>query len=323
MMPRMPMGMPRGPPGPRPPPPGMHGHRPPGPPVPRPPMVPPAAMLTAGNVTNDPSTAHCRVFVGNLNTIAMTKEDVEAIFCKYGRVTGISIHKGYAFVQYARPVDARRARGIEDGKTYAGQTLDCNIASEPKKGATGKAPPTVKKTPSTPPVSQPQPVPPPSQSQINQNQQGGPPAKKMKVEQHQPTVMKRTLVSLTSGNSSNDVRNAPGITRLAQAGKDVLICGVCKTTFNSLHSLAQHKKIPCRLKISCQCQSTPPPGDAAEPNQLTCASCDAQFSSAWALCQHCQGEHNINIFKSDTEEVIEEVVVLENDGGGDSEVNGE
>lgn len=123
MMPRMPMGMPRGPPGPRPPPPGMHGHRPPGPPVPRPPMPPPAAMLTAGNVTNDPSTAHCRVFVGNLNTIAMTKEDVEAIFCKYGRVTGISIHKGYAFVQYARPMDARRARGIEDGKTYAGQTL--------------------------------------------------------------------------------------------------------------------------------------------------------------------------------------------------------
>lgn len=63
----------------------------------------------------------------------------------------------------------------------------------------------------------PQPVPPPSQSQMNQNQQqGGPPTKKMKIETHQPTVMKRTLVSLTSGNSSNDVRNAPGITRLAQ-----------------------------------------------------------------------------------------------------------
>jgi len=34
----------------------------------------------ASNVTNDPRGAHCRIFVGNLNTIAMKKEDVEAIF---------------------------------------------------------------------------------------------------------------------------------------------------------------------------------------------------------------------------------------------------
>ena len=38
----------------------------------------------------------------------------------------------------------------------------------------------------------------------------------------------------------------------------MLICGVCKMQFTSLHSLAQHKKIPCRLRMSCQCQTNPP-----------------------------------------------------------------
>lgn len=36
-----------------------------------------------GSVTNDPSTAKSRVFVGNLNTIALSKEDVEQIFSRY------------------------------------------------------------------------------------------------------------------------------------------------------------------------------------------------------------------------------------------------
>lgn len=38
-------------------------------------------------------------------------------------VTGISMHKGYAFVQYGTHEEAKRAAMSEDGKTYAGQTL--------------------------------------------------------------------------------------------------------------------------------------------------------------------------------------------------------
>ena len=114
-----------GPPGmpPRPGPPGPMQ----GPPRPVPPpqrgMAPrQATVVIPGNVTNDPAGAHCRVFVGNLNTVALKKEDVEAIFGQYGLILGISMHKGYAFVQYNNPVNARRACN-EDGKTYAGKTL--------------------------------------------------------------------------------------------------------------------------------------------------------------------------------------------------------
>ena len=35
-----------------------------------------------------------------------------------------------------------------------------------------------------------------------------------------------------------------------------------------------------------------------EPMQLDCASCDARFDNAWALCQHCHDEHNLSIFRT-------------------------
>ena len=122
MQPRPGPGVPgpvQGPPRPVPPP-----QRPMGP---RPVHVAPPV---AGNITNDPAGAHCRVFVGNLNTVALKKEDVEAIFCQYGLVSGISMHKGYAFVQYNNPTDARRAC-VEDGKTYAGKTLGKKLQCSP------------------------------------------------------------------------------------------------------------------------------------------------------------------------------------------------
>lgn len=166
-----------------------------------------------GSVTNDPSTAKSRVFVGNLNTIALSKEDVEQIFSRYGMVTGLSMHKGYAFVQYGSQMDARRACGAEDGMTYAGQALDINIASEPKHRPTNK-------TSSTSQAS--------SGASRVLNTQSGPPAKKQRTDSGMGGI-KRTLVNLTSGNSSS-APASKSITQLAQAAKDVLICGVCKTT---------------------------------------------------------------------------------------------
>ena len=134
-LPRPPMGPPglMGPPIPglmRPPRPPM-GPRPLHPPAlgigpPMPGMVPPPAPLgQVSSVTNssDPTSKNSRLFVGNLNTIALSKEAIEGIFSRYGVVVGISMHKGYAFVQYAHPDEARRAGANEDGKHYAGQAI--------------------------------------------------------------------------------------------------------------------------------------------------------------------------------------------------------
>uniref|UniRef100_A0A8C1R2W9 Heterogeneous nuclear ribonucleoprotein C n=1 Tax=Cyprinus carpio TaxID=7962 RepID=A0A8C1R2W9_CYPCA len=95
---------------------------------------PSTSQLLAGNVTNktDPRSLNSRVFIGNLNTMLVTKADVEAIFSKYGKIVGCSVHKGYAFVQYANERNARAAVAGEDGRMIAGQVLDINLAGEPK-----------------------------------------------------------------------------------------------------------------------------------------------------------------------------------------------
>uniref|UniRef100_A0A673Y815 Heterogeneous nuclear ribonucleoprotein C n=1 Tax=Salmo trutta TaxID=8032 RepID=A0A673Y815_SALTR len=88
----------------------------------------------ASNVTNktDPRSLNSRVFIGNLNTLLVTKADVEAIFSKYGKIVGCSVHKGFAFVQFANERCARAAVGAEDGRMIVGQVLDINLAGEPK-----------------------------------------------------------------------------------------------------------------------------------------------------------------------------------------------
>ncbi|XP_062259590.1 RNA-binding Raly-like protein isoform X3 [Platichthys flesus] len=86
------------------------------------------------NVTNknDPRSLNSRVFIGNLNTAVVTKGDIEAIFAKYGKIFGCSVHKGYAFVQYASERNARVAVAGENTRVIAGQSLDINMAGEPK-----------------------------------------------------------------------------------------------------------------------------------------------------------------------------------------------
>lgn len=79
----------------------------------------------SSNVTNktDPRSLNSRVFIGNLNTMLVTKADVEAIFSKYGMVVGCSVHKGFAFVQFSNERNARTAVAGEDGRMIVGQVL--------------------------------------------------------------------------------------------------------------------------------------------------------------------------------------------------------
>ncbi|KAB1256498.1 RNA-binding Raly-like protein [Camelus dromedarius] len=88
------------------------------------------------NVTNknDPKSINSRVFIGNLNTAIVKKVDIEAIFSKYGKIVGCSVHKGYAFVQYMSERHARAAVAGENARIIAGQPLEVNKALYMKTG---------------------------------------------------------------------------------------------------------------------------------------------------------------------------------------------
>jgi RNA recognition motif-containing protein len=82
-------------------------------------------MGKISNITNssDPQAINSRIFVGNVNTFALTKDDIEAVFKRYGKIIGISMHKGYAFIQYTSDTESRNAVAGEDQRMYAGQQI--------------------------------------------------------------------------------------------------------------------------------------------------------------------------------------------------------
>jgi len=79
------------------------------------------------NFTNseDPHMQRARLFVGDLNTRSgdLRKRDLDDIFSKYGRVVGISIHNGYAFVQMERERSANKAIHYAHGRSINGSKI--------------------------------------------------------------------------------------------------------------------------------------------------------------------------------------------------------
>lgn len=73
-------------------------------------------MTRVGNQTNstDPAAVNSRIFVGNLNTHVVSKEDVERLFKKYGKIIGTK-HQPNGVFAYALWY---RALGKTPMKTY-------------------------------------------------------------------------------------------------------------------------------------------------------------------------------------------------------------
>eukprot|EP00106_Octopus_bimaculoides_P016622 XP_014784064.1 PREDICTED: uncharacterized protein LOC106879142 [Octopus bimaculoides] len=251
-----------------------------------------------GSNTNDPLTANSRLFVGNLNTFALSQKDIEQIFRRYGFVIGISIHKGFAFIQYSTEQEARSALNSENTKTYANQQLDINLCSESKPKRTGHtptAPPSPHGHGTTNAYMKPPPM---HMNRISRTSDNFSSLQlyvvicfgaRFKKENSTAATTKPILPSLRAA-----IRSSTGS---PLSNQDILICGVCKLEFTNLHTLAQHKKLPCKLRFSCQCQKNPQPEQEQEALILNCATCEMTFFSAWSLVQHCQTEHNLALFK--------------------------
>lgn len=78
----------------------------------------PPNHLSIGTNTNnqDPAAKASRIFIGNLNPLHADRQKIYEIFREYGTITGMSLQKGYGFIQFTTELEARAAVEAEHGR---------------------------------------------------------------------------------------------------------------------------------------------------------------------------------------------------------------
>ena len=78
-----------------------------------------------GNNTQwqEPHLKKARLFVGNIDPNKVERCELIDIFSQYGNVLGVSVHKGFAFVQMDSERNANRAVNEENGSVINGQKI--------------------------------------------------------------------------------------------------------------------------------------------------------------------------------------------------------
>lgn len=82
-------------------------------------------FIREGTNTNsrEPHLQRARLFVGNIEPDKTHRKDLIDLFSRYGDVLGVSVHKGYAFVQMDRERNANRAVNGEDDRNFMGSRI--------------------------------------------------------------------------------------------------------------------------------------------------------------------------------------------------------
>lgn len=73
--------------------------------------------------SNDPKMLNSRVFIGNLASDKVGRQDIENLFSRFGKVLGVSLHKSYGFVQFERESSAKDSVESVNGHKLHGQIL--------------------------------------------------------------------------------------------------------------------------------------------------------------------------------------------------------
>ncbi|EDO36698.1 predicted protein, partial [Nematostella vectensis] len=72
---------------------------------------------------NDPHSVRCRIFIGNLATDKIARQDLEEIFSRHGKVLGCSLHANFGFVQFETEKGADEAVAKEHGRIINGKKI--------------------------------------------------------------------------------------------------------------------------------------------------------------------------------------------------------
>jgi len=210
------------------------------------------------------------------------------MFQPYGKIAGISMHKGYAFVQFTNPFDARSACMGEDGRNMFSQTLDVNLVGEPKEHLIGKKQATFVKTAREW-----------EQFYDNYSADEGCPAPRLSPPLKRPRMA--TPRTQRDPSPRSLVLEDLGELR-SYSSPDILICGNCHDLFSNLVDFIEHRKQYCKIRFTCKCESPSstiagPRPSKEETAGLMCALCKENFSSSWDLMVHAQAAHMVNIYQ--------------------------
>ncbi|KAK0419360.1 hypothetical protein QR680_014105 [Steinernema hermaphroditum] len=162
--------------------------------------------------SKDPHMLRSRVFIGNLNTGVVTREDIIKLCSPYGTLLGVTVFKGYAFVQFAEATGADFAVSILNGYNWNNSYLDVKLAITGMKGAQ-------------------------SYSTVGDRDHGAPAAKKSRVDESHEMNKKAAKESLESGKKLGGLYD--------HGMPDTLICGGCRFVTSSLSEFCNHRAAEC------------------------------------------------------------------------------
>lgn len=79
----------------------------------------------------NPATAPARIYIGGLQS-TIVSDDLDIKFSEYGTILGLSLQKGFAFIQYETPENAKRAISAAHGSLMHGKKISVKPANVPK-----------------------------------------------------------------------------------------------------------------------------------------------------------------------------------------------
>jgi len=219
----------------------------------------PMKNISYDTSSKDPTMMRARVFVGNINTNVVSREELIQLFQAYGHLIGCTVFKGYAFMQFSNMAEADLAVSALNGYNWNGSVLDVKLA------VTGmKTNPTYDSNMGT----------------VKRPSAGGSmnfPAFTRGGGASEAT--KRAKYESLTINSGDFQRNEM---------PDVLICGECRHVFSDIELFVEHRKKPCK-RASVKAQD--------EPDLLKCFTCDAEYDSSWGLINHLSETHKLSLYK--------------------------
>uniref|UniRef100_A0A914HEB5 RRM domain-containing protein n=1 Tax=Globodera rostochiensis TaxID=31243 RepID=A0A914HEB5_GLORO len=242
------------------------------------------ASISFETNSKDPFLQRARVFVGNIMTSKVGRDELIQLFSNYGKLLGVTVFKGYAFVQFSYGTEADLAVSALNGYNWHGATLDVKLAMH------GQQPMVPPKSILTGNLLGGKGVGKRNKNEVPQQEAAAKDLKRMKIDQGSSSSGSQELLKHNSANKTFAAHmDSIGIVPHGDSEiLDTLICGGCRYVTNSLADFVEHRKRPCKF----------PAKTVGEPDVLGCISCDQQFDSSWALLFHHNTAHIRPLYKA-------------------------